>query len=70
MSKEQHELKKIDWPVIPIMVYRGCLVTKIIGGYTIFGRKCKTESEVDAIIDKSYDIIKNSLNAPEDNNIQ
>jgi len=57
----KHELEMVKWAVIPITAYRGCLVTKIIGGYTVFGKKFKTPKEVDEEITKSYTSVGNSI---------
>lgn len=61
MQNEIHPLKKINWGVIPIENYRGVLVTKIIGGYTVLGKKAKTEQMVDDIIDKAKDNLLESV---------
>jgi len=36
--KEKHKLEQTEWGVIPIKNYRVFLVTKLIGGYSIFGK--------------------------------
>ena len=61
MESKVHELEKIMWGVIPITVYRGCLVTKLVGGFEIFNTKVKTPQEVDAIIDKAGVSLKDSI---------
>lgn len=61
MESKVHELEKIKWGVIPITVYRGCLVTKLVGGFEIFNTKVKTTHEVDAIIDKAGVSLKDSI---------
>lgn len=61
MKNEIHPLKKINWGVIPIENYRGVLVTKIIGGYTVLGKKAKTEEAVDEIIDKASETLLQSI---------
>ena len=58
---QDHPLKKLNFGVIPINNYRGCLVEKIIGGYKIFGTRVTTEEEVDEVIDKAGVTIKNSI---------
>lgn len=58
---QEHELEKYSWPIIPIKVYRGCIVEKIIGGYKIFGKKVKTPSEVDFLIFEAGKSIENSI---------
>jgi len=61
MAQDKHPIEKITFGVIPITVYRGCLLTKLVGGYEIFGTKCKTPQEVDAIIDKAGKSLKDSI---------
>ena len=39
--ESKHELEKVKFGVIPITVYRGCLVTKLVGGFEIFNTKDK-----------------------------
>lgn len=63
MSKK-HFLKEYEWGVIPISNYRGCLVTKLIGGYEVHGKKCLTEDDVDNIIDSGLASIKKSIKKP------
>jgi len=57
----KHPLEEVRWGVVPITVYKGVLVTRIIGGYSLFGKKCKTPAEVDAIIEQPLETIKNSI---------
>jgi len=62
MNKEPtHPIEKITFGIIPITVYRGCLLTKLVGGYEIFGTKCKPPQEVDLIIDKAGVSLKDSI---------
>lgn len=58
---DKHELENITWGIIPITAYRGALVEKIIGGYKVLNKKASSPKEVDEIIDKAQDSIKNSL---------
>ncbi len=60
-TEERHELETRIYGVIPITVYRGCLVTKIIGGYEIFGTKVSSGEEVDGVIDKAGTILSESI---------
>jgi len=60
-AKHKHPLETIKWGVLQIQKYRGCLVVKNKNGYCIFGRKVKTEKEVDDIIDKGLNSIENSI---------
>ena len=59
--KEKHTLEQTEWGVIPISYYRGCLITKLIGGYSIFGKKYLTPQEVDEVIDKNLKVIEKSI---------
>jgi len=61
MAQDKHPIEKITFGIIPITVYRGCLLTKLVGGYEIFGTKCKTPQEVDLIIDKAGVSLKDSI---------
>ena len=45
-----HYLETVKWGDILITNYNGCLVTKLIGGYSVFGRKVRTVYEVDGLI--------------------
>lgn len=58
---KKHFLKEYEWGVIPIVNYRGCLVTKLIGGYEVHDKKCLTEADVDNIIDSGLASIKKSI---------
>lgn len=60
-TEGKHELEKINFGVIPITVYRGCLVTKLIGGFEIWGNKVTTPDEVDSIIDNAGTILSESI---------
>ena len=60
-TKEQHELLKVKFGVIPVTVYRGCIVEKAIGGYIVFGRKALTVHDVDDIINNAGEAIKQSI---------
>lgn len=59
MNYEIHELKKIDWIKLPTTIYRGSLVTRCIGGYSVFGVMVRTPEEVDIIIDKREKLLQN-----------
>jgi len=61
MAQDKHPIENITFGIIPITVYRGCLLTKLVGGYEIFGTKCKTPQEVDLIIDKAGKSLKDSI---------
>jgi len=51
--KNDHELTELLNKIVPINMYKGCLVKKLIGGYEVLGHKVKTPSEVDEVIDES-----------------
>lgn len=55
------ELEKLLNKVVPIVMYRGCLVTKIKTGYKVLGVNCETVEEVDKVISDAADSIKKSL---------
>lgn len=57
----KHQLEKIKWGIIPLVSYRGVLVTKIKEGYSVLNKHCKTVEEVDVIIDNAENHIKKSL---------
>jgi len=59
--ESKHELEKVSWGVIPITVYRGCLVTKLVGGWEIWGKRVLTTTDVDELIDKAGSIISESI---------
>lgn len=48
-----HELKKVNFGIIPITHYREVVIEKLIGGWKVLGQKCLTVEEVDAVIDKN-----------------
>ena len=58
---KKHFLKEYQFGVIPIVNYSGCLVTKLIGGYEVHGKKCLTEADVDAVIDQGLAALKKSI---------
>ncbi|MES2287408.1 MAG: hypothetical protein V4547_17070 [Bacteroidota bacterium] len=41
--------------------YRGCVVVRIIGGFSIWGEKVSTAIEVDELIDKAGSILNESI---------
>lgn len=57
----KHPIEEIEWGVIPVTVYRGCLLTRLVGGYEIFNQRVQTPQQVDEVIDKASDHLKNSL---------
>jgi len=61
MESKAHELEGVVWGVIPITVYRGCLITKLIGGYEIWGTRCLTPQDIDQVIDKAGSILSESI---------
>ena len=59
-TKEQ-SLTEILSSVVPIGVYRGVTVIKLIGGFEVLGKKCKTVSEVNKLIDEGLKAIEKSI---------
>jgi hypothetical protein len=57
----KHPLDQIKFGIIPITTYRGCLVTKIIGGYECLGKKSLTADGVDLIINEAEKDLHKSL---------
>jgi hypothetical protein len=57
----KHELEKIEFGIIPVTNYRGCVVYKTESGYYIFNQEVLTPADVDALIDLSLTTIQNSL---------
>ena len=53
----RNELNK----VVPVFNYRNVLVEKIIGGFMVMGKKCKTMEQVDDIIDESLRTVGKSI---------
>ena len=53
----QNELNK----VVPVFNYRNCLIEKIIGGFMVMGKKCKTMEQVDDVIDESLRTVGKSI---------
>ena len=53
----QKELSK----VVPIFQYRNVLVEKVIGGFMVMGKKCKTMEQVDDLIDESLRTVGKSI---------
>lgn len=64
-----HPLEK-DFPVIPIIVYRGCLVQKVKGGYKMWDEVFPTPKEIDEAIDNAGQSISNSLTISNKGNIE
>ncbi len=57
----KHPLEEVKWGSIGLTNYKGCLVSKLIGGYSIFGKKCLTPADVDKVIENAAQSIKQSL---------
>lgn len=47
--------------VIPVFVYRGVLIEKIIGGFMVMGKKVKSMDDVDDVIDESLRTVGKSI---------
>lgn len=61
MKKQKHFLDSVEWGIIPIVVYRGVLVTKLIGGYKVLNKTVVSAEWVDGVIDGALDGLKNSI---------
>lgn len=61
MKSKVHELLSVKFGVIPITVYRGCLVTKLIGGWEVWGKRVSTPDEIDQLIDEAGTILNESI---------
>ncbi len=57
MTKEPHELESGRGT----FKYRNKLVTRLIGGWELFGQKVTTIKEVDSLIDIAYQSIEDSI---------
>jgi len=68
MPESKHPLLKIDFGLIPTERYRGCLVTKIIGGYSVFGKSSTTPEGIDLIIDEAGSLLNESIVTIKNNN--
>ena len=55
------DLKSLDFGLLGVSVYRGVIITKMIGGYMVLNTKCKSQEEVNTVIDKSLKDIGNSI---------
>ena len=53
--------------VIPVFVYRGVLIEKIIGGFMVMGKKVKSMDDVDDVIDESIRTVGKSIVRVENN---
>ena len=53
--------------VIPVFVYRGVLIEKIIGGFMVMGKKVKSMDDVDDVIDESLRTVGKSIVRVENN---
>ena len=52
MSEEKkHPLEKADWGLMQITVYRNCVVSRLVGGFSVFSQKVVRPEQVDEIID-------------------
>ena len=60
-TETKHPLETADWGLMQIVNYKGKLVSKFIGGYSIFGIKCKTPEEVDKVIENAENGLEASI---------
>lgn len=61
MSNKEPSLTELLNRVIPVCVYKGVLVKKLIGGFEVFGQKVSKISEVEKLISQSEQAIQNSI---------
>ena len=59
--KLQDKLQSVKWGIVPIVMHRGVLVEKLIGGYKVFGRKFLKADDVDKAIDQAQQSIQKSI---------
>ena len=57
----KHELETVLLEVMEMYRYKGCIVTKLIGGWEVFGVHCTKPEEVDEIIQNACSILSESL---------
>jgi hypothetical protein len=53
INKFKHEIMPFN--------HRGCIVTPLVIGYEVFGKKGKNDKEIDRIIDKGLISLQNSI---------
>ena len=57
----KHPLEKVKWGVIPIVNYRGRLVTKVHGGYKLEAVFYRSPDDIDKRIDEISEVIEKSI---------
>ncbi len=60
-KKKEENLTEILNNIMQCGIYRGCIIYKLIGGFSIMGKKAKTIEEVDFIIDSAIEKLSDSI---------
>lgn len=60
-QQTRHKLLEADYGLMGFTVYKGCIVSKLVGGYSVLNKKCTTPDEVDEVISKACKTIDNSI---------
>jgi hypothetical protein len=67
-NKTPHPLDDINWNLLRITTYRGCLISKIgYDRYSMWGKTFDTPEEVDEAINKAGLTISNSITIENNN---
>lgn len=62
MNKQtRHKLLDVDFGLMAVTVYKGCIVSKLVGGYSVLGKKCITPQQVDDVISNACKVIDDSV---------
>jgi len=67
--ESKHELLTRDFGLMGITVYRGCIVSKLVGGFSIFGQKVSKPEDVDLAIENAGKAIEGSLRVVNNGNM-
>lgn len=57
----KHPLEKVKWGVIPIINYKGCLITKVYGGYKLHGKFFRNPQDIDKEMERISEVIGKSI---------
>lgn len=66
----KHPIEKLDFGLMGIATYRGCILAKNKNGYSMWGKIYKSAEEIDEAIDNAGQSISNSLVVPNNGNIE
>ena len=58
---KKHPLEEVKWGIIPVTVYQGVIVNRLIGGYSVLNTTVKTPEEVDKVIYEAGKKLYNSI---------